>query len=301
MQNSRKVQIVITIFLTLLATLLMQHLVRDHSTGQQKEVNRSPEIINVLEALTLPLPSKTSTNYSATLRMATRRRQEAIEQLQTNQPVLLPQIIEEVINVGGMERTNRTAAAAMTAQLALAFEVLGPDASPLLPRLKKEFAQGRSVGPCVAAFQHIGSTEAGLILVSGLTNSDRMVRNACMSVIGSFSENRAVTQKAVAPLIASLNDSSPFVRSLAASGLGTFSQNADVVVPRLVALARSDSNVVVRSMALKSIGQFGTNAAGVRLELKRVLETERERSVREIAENALKAVTGETRSDASFQ
>ena len=64
--------------------------------------------------------------------------------------------MEEVYAVGRVEATNRAAAYEKTERLALAFEALGGEARPLLPKLKDEFNGGRSIGACVAAFRYIG-------------------------------------------------------------------------------------------------------------------------------------------------
>jgi hypothetical protein len=251
----------------------------------------------ILEGLTLSLPTVSSTNNRAALAEGLRRRQDAIEKLRADASGYLPQLMEEVYAVGHIEATNQNAAASRTAQLALAFEALGSEARPLLPKLEDEFNAGRSIGPCVAAFQHIGGTDCGLILVSGLTNSDRLIRNAAMSTLSGFATNRDVAIFAVRPLLQLLKDDSEFSRALAASVLGSLQQEPDAVIPDLLQVANNDSNFVVRVSAVKAIGRFGTNAAVVRTDLESIAARDQERSVRRIAEVAVRAANGEIRPD----
>ena len=173
----------------------------ERASQNQTSPSRSGGLNEILEGLTLSLPTVSSTNNRAALAEGLRRRQDAIEKLRADASGYLPQLMEEVYAVGHIEATNQNAAASRTAQLALAFEALGSEARPLLPKLEDEFNTGRSIGPCVAAFQHIGGTDCGLILVSGLTNSDRLIRNAAMSTLSGFATNRDVAIFAVRPLL----------------------------------------------------------------------------------------------------
>ncbi|OQC68364.1 MAG: HEAT repeat protein [Verrucomicrobia bacterium ADurb.Bin006] len=269
----------------------------ERASQNQTSPSRSGGLNEILEGLTLSLPTVSSTNNRAALAEGLRRRQDAIEKLRADASGYLPQLMEEVYAVGHIEATNQNAAASRTAQLALAFEALGSEARPLLPKLEDEFNAGRSIGPCVAAFQHIGGTDCGLILVSGLTNSDRLIRNAAMSTLSGFATNRDVAIFAVRPLLQLLKDDSEFSRALAASVLGSLQQEPDAVIPDLLQVANNDSNFVVRVSAVKAIGRFGTNAAVVRTDLESIAARDQERSVRRIAEVAVRAANGEIRPD----
>jgi len=269
----------------------------ERASQNQTSPSRSGGLNEILEGLTLSLPTVSSTNNRAALPEGLRRRQDAIEKLRADASGYLPQLMEEVYAVGHIEATNQNAAASRTAQLALAFEALGSEARPLLPKLEDEFNAGRSIGPCVAAFQHIGGTDCGLILVSGLTNSDRLIRNAAMSTLSGFATNRDVAIFAVRPLLQLLKDDSEFSRALAASVLGSLQQEPDAVIPDLLQVANNDSNFVVRVSAVKAIGRFGTNAAVVRTDLESIAARDQERSVRRIAEVAVRAANGEIRPD----
>lgn len=266
----------------------------ESTVPQRQAFSGSSEGLNgILEALAPSLPGIRSTNTREALTTSMRRREDALGKLRANVSDYLPQLMEEVYAVGAIEATNRHAAASRTAQLALAFEALGSEASPLLPKLKTEFNAGRSIGPCVAAFQHIGGTDCGLILVSGLTNSDRLIRNAAMSALSGFSTNHEIAFCAVLPLTQLLKDDSEFSRALAASVLGSLQQAPDNAIPDLLRVAKNDPDFVVRVSAVKAIARFGTNAAFVRADLESIAVSDREKSVRRIAEVAVRSASGE--------
>lgn len=273
--------------------LALQFLMTDRAPQNQTALNQPHGVDEILDALTVSLPTVSSTNNREALNSSLRRRQEAIENLRTNTSDILPQLMQEVYAIGMVEATNRSAVATRTARLGLAFEVLGSNARPLLPKLENEFNAGRSIGPCVIAFQHIGGTDCGLILVSGLTNGSSSTRNAAMSVISSFATNREVAHFAVPPLIQLLRDDLQFSRALAASVLGSFRQEPEIVIPSLLEVAKNDSDFVVRVSAIKAIGRFGTNAAKVKSALESIAATDREPSARRMASVAIQAANGD--------
>jgi HEAT repeat protein len=90
-----------------------------------------------------------------------------------------------------------------------------------------------------------------------------------------------------------LRDDSEFSRALAASVLGSLQQEPDAAIPNLLRVAKNDSDFVVRVSAVKAIGRFGTNAAIVRTDLESIAASDQERSVRRIAEVAVRAANGE--------
>lgn len=293
MHKTRVAGITVGVWVVVVVVISLRLQTAERVFPNQNVSQQAEELRKILEALMLSLPATSSTNNREFLTDGLQRRQDALEKLRANASAYLPQLMEEVYATGRMEATNRNAAASRTAQLALAFEALGSEARPLLPQLEVEFNAGRSIGPCVAAFQHIGGTDCGLILVSGLTNSDRRIRNAAMSVLSVFSTNRGVALSAVRPLLEILKDDSAFSRALAASILGALKQRPDVVIPDLVQVAKNDPDFVVRVSAIKAIGRFGTNAATVKKDLEGIATTDQDRNVRRIAAVAIRAVSGE--------
>jgi hypothetical protein len=248
----------------------------------------------MLDALVVPFPegrlSESQRDALAKRRVA---QQEAVERLRKLGTNALPRLMEEVYAVGRIEATNRNAAGERTQRLARAFEILGGDASPLLPLLIEELHAGRSIGPSMAGIVYIGSTDAGLALLPGLTNSDPEIRRWTMSALSYFATNREVALAALHPLLRLLKDDSEFSRALAASVLGSLQQEPDAVIPDLLQVAKNDSDFVVRVFAVKAIGRFGTNAAIVKKDLEGIAATDQERRVRRIAEVAIRAANGE--------
>lgn len=219
--------------------------------------------------------------------------QEAAAKLRRLGTNAFPRLMEEVRAVGRIEATNRRAAWDRTRRLARAFEILGADARPLLPLLIEELHAGRSVGPSMVGIVSIGGRDAGLALFPGLTNSDPDVRNWTMSALSYFATNAEVACAATPLLVRVLEDESAFSRALASTVLGSFRQKPDVVLPRLLQLAKGDSDVAVRVAAIKAIGRFGTNASWVKNELEVISAADEDARVRRMAVVAAHAACGQ--------
>lgn len=192
------------------------------------------------------------------------RRKLAIAKLREFGTNALPRLMLEVRQVGLVEATNRQAAWLATMRLGEAFTVFGSQAEPLLPQLVEEFHASRSIGPSVLGLVHIGGTEAGLTLVSGLTNSDPFVRNGVMSALSGFESNSIVAHAALPPLLLRLQEPSELSRALASSLLGSLRVNPETVIPALLQISEFDPDPVVRATALKAVGRFGTNAVSAK-------------------------------------
>jgi len=224
--------------------------------------------------------------------------QVAVESYRANPAALLAHLMHEVYAVGKGETSNHRAAEVKAAHLALAFEVLGKEARSLLPWLEAQFKAGRSLELCVAAFQHVGGTDCGLMLVSGLTNATPSIRDAAMSVISSFATNREVARAAIPPLLNILEDDSAFSRTLAANALGSIWQDPESVVPKLLQVAKHDSDFIARLSAIKAIGRLGTNSEMAKQELEGIAAADPDVVVRRIAFEAIRAANREMTSDA---
>jgi hypothetical protein len=292
----------IALFIAALTAVTIAMLViQSHRSGRvprkQSSLNEFQQLHEILQALTVSLPSVAVTNNREVLRESLQRRQNAIEKLRARGTNILPRLMKEVRSVGRLEATNRPAARDATMRLVLAFEVLGDDAKPLLPELIDEFRSGRSIGPSIAGLASIGGTEAGFALISGLTNSDPAIRNASRSALSTFKTNREVAISAVPHLLIILKDDSPFSRALASSVLGSLRVKSEAVIPNLIQIAKYDTNFVARVSAIEAIGRFGTNAVGVTSDLEGIAMTDREPHVRRMALIAIQAVSGQISPD----
>jgi hypothetical protein len=269
------------------AVLTLRFVPAGHISSNCESSDKAVGLDDLLQTLTI---STTNATNRTTVKEARERKQRTIDMLRANTSNFLPQLMQEVYNIGYIEVTNKNVAARRTERLGLVFEALGAEARPLLPKLINEFNAGRSIGPCVVAFRHIGGGDCGLILVSALTNSNLRMRNASMSVISTFATNREVAAAAVPPLLLILKDDSAFSRAAAASALGYLRSQPDTVVPSLLNTAKHDSDFVVRTMAIKAIGHFGTNAVSVTPALEAIADADENTSVRRVASLAIRAI-----------
>src|SRR5436190_6623064 len=146
MSKSRIALLVVAVSLVVVAVLVLKFQIGER--GRMREKN-SDEVNDILEALPVSTTSTNGITYKVDgLQTRLKNSRQAAEKLRANPAVFLPRVMEEVYAVERVEATNR-AAAKKTERLALAFEALGGEARPLLPKLKEEFDRGRSIGPCV--------------------------------------------------------------------------------------------------------------------------------------------------------
>ena len=220
------------------------------------------------------------------------RRQQAVEKLRSLGTNVLPKIELEIRRVARAEGDNPEAAKSAGTRLALAMEVLGTNARPILPVLIQEYQAGRNIGPMITGIVSIGGTDAGLILVSGLTNSDPTVRSATMSGLSAFANNKEVALAAVPPLLERLEDNSAFSRAVAARILGAFQCEPDRVIPVLLKVAETDTDHVVRRSAIKALAEFGLSATGVVKALESLLDSETDQHTRRGLLSALEEIRG---------
>jgi len=282
----------------ILATIVLIHFVTSKYVSlNQRSREVSDDLSRILEALALSSSAAGSTSNQQPWSKTLRARQHAIDELLADSNTYLPQLMEEIYSVGRIDVSNRNAIASKSEKLGLAFEVLGSRARPLLPQIAEEFTAGRSMAPCAIALMYIGGTDCGLLLVSGLTNSDRVVRNTSMSALSGFAGNRDVALAAVDPLLLLLKDDDEFSRALASTVLGSLQQKPADVIPELLQVAKHDVDLVVRTSALKAIGRFGTNAAMAMADLGVIAATDPEPIVRRTATVAIRAASGEIPSD----
>ena|SRR5436190_8222360 len=295
MSKSRIALLVVAVSLVVVAVLVLKFQIGER--GRMREKN-SDEVNDILEALPVSTTSTNGITYKVDgLQTRLKNSRQAAEKLRANPAVFLPRVMEEVYAVERVEATNRAAAAKKTERLALAFEALGGEARPLLPKLKEEFDRGRSIGPCVAAFRYIGGTDCGLMLVSGHTNADQIIRHTCVSGLSAFATNREVALSAVPGLLSMLKDNSALSKVLASGLLGTFRIEHETVIPALIQVAEGDSDFIARISAIKAIGRFGTNGAAAKPPLEKIAIRDEKTQVRRIASVALRAVSGDISPD----
>lgn len=237
----------------------------------------------------LVIPNVDSTN-SLSEQMKLRR--IAIDELRKMGTNVLPRLMIDVRRAGGIEATNRSAAATLTREVAAAFEVLGSEANPLTSQLIDELQFGRSIVPSINGLMHIGGTEAGLGIVSALTNEEPYIHYNAASGLTLFANNREVSDAAAEPLLKLLHADSPSMRAGAASTLGALRSKPELVLPELMSIAEQDLDLVVRSAALNAIGRFGTNASFLESRIEIIASGDQDFKMRQAAKKALDSVLG---------
>lgn len=205
----------------------------------------------------------------------------------------LPILMAEVNRIGMVGATNIPEATHLKMKLQAAFEVLGSEASPLLPELITEFRAGRSLEVVPYAIAQIGGDQAGRALVEAITNRNPKIQASGVSAIQYFNNNQEVSKVAVQPLVQLLQDRSGPLRMMAANTLGRLRTAPHVVVPALLCTAEKDSDAVVRKIALKAIACFGTNAISAQSKLTALAESDNDKGVRRMARQALELITKE--------
>ena len=164
-----------------------------------------------------------------------------------------------------------------------ALEIIGTNAAPLIPELRREFLAENA---CAAyGLAQIGGDAWG-ILFDGLTNSDAKVRISAVMAMAYASDTNAVS--ALPYLKSFLSDNSSTMRGIAAGALGRLSVSANSKLPSLIQAARTDTNLVVRAAAVMAIAVTGTNSAEVQDVLKQIGESDSNPSVRFAARQAIK-------------
>ena len=301
-QKHRIIVIAVGFIAITVMTVGIMHKRGSYSSRSAATIKRLDDLDVALNALVIPPLKSSITNESQREAFSKiwKNRQQAVAQLRTMGTNVWPQLTEKVRAALKSGTTNPDEANHTATKLIQAFEILQCDAQPLLPMLIEEFRANRSPDLTVAGMRYIGGTYAGLILVEGLTNADRRIRNAVLNALQSFSTNREVSLAAVSPAVMLLHDNGPFSRALASSLLGSLHICPESVVPALLELAEHDPDFVVRVMAIKAIGRFGTNAISVRPNLEIIATSDRERSVRRIASVAIRAAQGEIAPDSFY-
>jgi hypothetical protein len=248
----------------------------------------SAQFQSILDTLALRPTFKGQTNeYSAA-------QEAASNSLRTNASAIIPFLSNEVELIAKVETTNRDRARELTERLAPAFREMGAQARPLMPQLVDNLQQDRAVGASMVGLQSIGGIDAGMALVTALTNSDPITRNGAMSFLSGFSTNSEIADQAYPLVLVRLKDTNAFTRGLAATTLGEMRSGHVKVVPELEKVILDDVDPVVRWCAMRAVGRFGTNALSALATIEAVLSGDKPApaAVRKEAQKAFTAITG---------
>ena len=177
-------------------------------------------------------------------------------------------------------------------RVAYGFQALGHLATPAIPTLSQWMAGTNLVTARSAevALRCVGSEEVVPILMSGLTNSDRVLRNWAVVHLGVLGR---ISEPAVPALLTNLMDADPYARKYAAQALGRIGSRPEVVVSAL-GHALGDSDRTIRMAAIAALANFGPDAAAAVPALRKVAEGSDE-GQRSLARQTLKRLQCEMR------
>jgi hypothetical protein len=248
----------------------------------------SAQFQSILDTLALRPTFKGQTNEYAAAQKA------AANSLRTNAAAFIPFLSNEVELVVKVEATNRDRARELTERLAPAFREMETQARPLMPQLVDNLQKNRAVGASMVGLESIGGIDAGLALVSALTNADPITRNGAMSFLSGFSTNSEIADQAYPLVLVRLKDTNAFTRGLAAKILGEMQSGHVKVVPELEKVILDDVDPVVRWCAMQAVGRFGTNALSALPTVEAILSGNKAApaAVRKEAQRAFTAITG---------
>jgi HEAT repeat protein len=244
----------------------------------------------ILNALFIPYAPITNLEARTEWLRKNEERERAATQLRILGTNALPLLLEELESFDRIEETNTIEAKDRQVKIQAAFEVLGPEAKPLIPELVVDLKVGRNPGNAAQGLAEIGGNDAGLALVQAITNPVSVVRLSAASAITHFKDNREIATSAINPLLCCLADGSVVLRSVAVNALGTLEAKPDVVVPALLRVAETDPESILRAGAIQSIGRFGANAVSAETRLQTIAESDKSEDVRRMAIRVLQTI-----------
>jgi len=244
-----------------------------HFYTQDKE---RKEIANLLGQLHLSIVDEPPSDY-----------EQKIYRLRHPDSKTLQLLMDEIKDIGAVEKVDYSNAADRIIRIRKAFEIVGTNAAPLIPDLRKEFLSGNNVGDSAWTLVYIGGN-AWPTLFEGLTNSNEGIRNSSVSAMSYTSGTNTVL--ALPYLESFLTNRSEETRIVAAGSLGYLSVDANMKLPALIQCAEGDTNITVRASAVKAIRQIGINSPEVREALKHISESDKNELIRRFAAKSLEEI-----------
>ena len=180
---------------------------------------------------------------------------------------------------------------ARRAQARLAFEALGPEAKPAIPRLiallkDETFVRGADTAPNAAAALRAIGPDAVAVLSTTIAKGNTSERYGAALALGAFPSS---PETVVPPLIAAMKDFDTRIRTRAATSLGQIPGADDKVIPALTA-ALTDASSPVRFAAVAALRECGTAAKSAITPLVNVIVKDPEEANRIAAVQSLLAI-----------
>lgn len=119
MLKIRVVLIAVGICAIVVAVFVLRSRKAESPPQNQTSTTRSGGLNEILEALTLSLPTNSLGNDRETINKGLQRRQDALEKLRANVPAYLPLLMEEVHAIGAIAATDREKTVRRIAEVAI--------------------------------------------------------------------------------------------------------------------------------------------------------------------------------------
>ena len=255
--------------------------------GAQSD-DRSPDV----ETLLAPLGAATNSSVYDPPDESSRDYKRMVDRLHKANAKTLRLLMEEVTNVGALEKghiyikLNEGNLAYRAFRLGQAFKIAGTNAAPLFPELTGEFLSGKSAWGAECGLLFIGD-DAWPVFLQGLTNSDQRVQVAAMSGISYAPPDDALPALSYLCRFAT-NQSEPFsFRQFAERSIGDSHINPQFKVPALIKVGESETNWFNKGVIIYFIGEYGNGIKDARIFLEQTSK-DTNRVVRAASEKALR-------------
>lgn len=152
------------------------------------------------------------------------------------------------------------------------FSVLGPEASPAIPKLMK-LLRDKNRGVVNTAMENLSAIGPDAVppLMAALAGKDTRLRENAATLLGGL----PVPASAVLKLTPYLKDPDSMVRAGAAKAIGHSGTNLAVsVLPALIGALNQETNRITATFLISAIGNFGTNSSAAVPALRAILEAQ---------------------------
>jgi HEAT repeats len=245
-----------------------------------------------VETLLKPLGTATDLSVYDQKDQSSKGYREMVDKLKNADSQTLRLLMDEVTNIGVLEKAQPTALSGISAYRAYrineAFQIVGTNAAPLLPELKNEFLSGKSIYASESGLLAIGK-DGWAILFQGLTNSNLRVQIAAAAIMSLATGTNALIAFPYLSNFATNYSAQSELRVSAVESIVDLAVASKIKLLILIQSVRSNTNVEVRIEAIKEIGRLGIYNDDVRTCLEE-MGKDQNKYVRLAVTNALQAL-----------
>jgi hypothetical protein len=244
-------------FLLWLAMLLLPQVCCAQSDHRSSEV----------EALLAPLGTATDSSVYDSKDQSSKDYREMVEKLKKADAQTLRLLMDEVANIGVLEKGEPTGLSGIPAYRAYrineAFQIVGTNAAPLFRELKSEFLSGKSIYASESGLLAVGN-DGWSILFQGLTNSNLRVQIAASAIMSLATGTNALVAFPYLSNFATNYSVPSELRESAVLSIVDLTIAPKTKLPILILAVKGNTNVIIRIEAIKEIGRLGIHNEEVR-------------------------------------